>query len=1193
MMETGEEELDRLEEFGDLRHADLLVRALGSIEVRNPAERTWRAPSPQQRTLLAVLVAHVGRPCSSDQLAQALWGDDVPVTARRLLQALVSRLRCLIEPAGRRMSRLRTTPGGWQLDIEPDVVDTCRFERLLRAAAEAPDADGRETRTCLQEALALWRGRPFGDLADHSMLKAEAVRLEEQFVGARERLLALRVDAGEHAEVVPELEELVVAHPLRERLWELLMLALWRSGRQADALTAYQGLRGRLVDELGTDPGPQLQELHALILRHEVPLGAAVTPGRAATPSQRSVQKTLTWSCRRDLPLTGRERELATLRDTLRRAHRGLSQLVLLGGEPGIGKTRLVAEFADVAAGEGVDVLIGRCAEGARVPYQPFVEALAADVEATPQGGLAARLGRDAVELTRLLPTLAARTGWEPPARSASPELDQHCLFTAVAGWLTAASAQAPLMLIAEDVHAATRSTWLLLDHVAHATTSARVLVLATYRDTADWLPGGLADTVAALIRRPQVTQLSLAGLDVRAVASLITACELPGDGSTGWAEAVHAATGGNPLFVEEMLATLAADPPADPGLLTSRLDVPHGVAQLVATRLRRLTPATVAMLEHAAVAGERFDFLETTHASGLVEEQALDAVAEASAARLVTPTGSGDEYAFTHSVMRAALLTRLTPSRRMRLHARMAATLEACHGDDPEQAGLLAYHHGAAGPGGDPAKIVHYAMAAGDAAMAQRAYDDAAAYYQQALALCDLTDTRQRCELLTRLGCAQARAGHPDGHATLHEALALALSREDPDQIVEAALAGNRGLVSRIGAINEDWVSLLHQAVATVSAEHPGPRAVLLAIVARELSYGDDLPHRRRVSREALDLARRQDDPLVLARVLALRWVAIQHPATLADRLADTAELVGRVAQLDDPLVEVLAHTQRFIDTLEAGDRVAADAALDHACRVAEDVGHAALQAFVTTADAARELLWGDCDRAEDIAEHGRALAHRAGVPDIEIAYLAQQFLLHRERGQLTDYLPVLDQALRAYGVMPAWQGLASLAWALTGHHDRAWKTVDRYAANDFADIPRNPLWVDTVCMFADAAAQTLHRQAADALLNLLAPYRSHLAIEISVPLGAVAHYLGVLATTTEQWQHAVNYLNEAEDIHDRMGATRWHNRTRLARARLCVLRGDPEEHNDATQLLDEVTTRARDIGQMGLLHEAHAVVP
>lgn len=241
----------------------LQFRILGSLEVSANGH-----PLPlggqKQRALLALLVVHAGRVVPTDQLVNELWGEEPPKTATTSLQNLVSQLRKALGP-----ELLGTKPPGYVLRVETDDVDAARFERLVR---EARGAEPEERASRLADALALWRGPPLADFAFESFAQNEIRRLEELRLGATEDRIEADLELGRHRDLIPELEALVAEHPLRERLREHLMLALYRSGRQAEALEAYHDTRKTLRDELGLEPGPGLQRLHGSILRQDAPL---------------------------------------------------------------------------------------------------------------------------------------------------------------------------------------------------------------------------------------------------------------------------------------------------------------------------------------------------------------------------------------------------------------------------------------------------------------------------------------------------------------------------------------------------------------------------------------------------------------------------------------------------------------------------------------------------------------------------------------------------------------------------------------------------------------------------------------------------------------------------------------------------------------------------------------------------------
>ncbi|HEX9380049.1 MAG TPA: BTAD domain-containing putative transcriptional regulator [Gaiellaceae bacterium] len=281
----------------------------------------------KRRALLAVLLLDANHVVSRDRLIDALWGEDPPDTARNTIQVYVSQLRKLL-PEG----VLETAAPGYRLVVEPEAVDLFEFMRLSeegRTALGAGDAPG--AADALEAALALWRGAPLADFAWEPFAQTEIVRLEELRLAALEDRIEADLSLGRHGQLIAELERLVAEHPLRERLRGQLMLALYRSGRQADALAVYQRARRTMVDELGIEPGESLRRLERSILAHDPSLNApqagATSPRRVPTPPT---------------PLLGRERELAALADLVRNED---TRLVTLTGTGGIGKTRLALEL--------------------------------------------------------------------------------------------------------------------------------------------------------------------------------------------------------------------------------------------------------------------------------------------------------------------------------------------------------------------------------------------------------------------------------------------------------------------------------------------------------------------------------------------------------------------------------------------------------------------------------------------------------------------------------------------------------------------------------------------------------------------------------------------------------------------------------------------------------------------------------
>jgi DNA-binding SARP family transcriptional activator len=418
-------------------------RILGPLEALD-GERGLSLGGSRQRSVLAFFLLHGNEAVTRDVIVDELWGEEAPPTAVKVLQNCISALRKEL-PDG--TERLRTMGGAYELRLEPGELDRDRFERLLaegRAAlAEGDDADAARQ---LRDALALWRGSPLSDFSYERFAEDEIKRLEELHISAVEDRIEADLALGRQVELVPELEALASKHPLRERLRGQLMLALYRSGRQAEALEAYRAARRTMLAELGIEPGRALQELERAILAQEPALdggpprapaavGGAVTPGRSASS-----------------PLVGRAEQLALLSAGLEDALAGRGRLFVLVGEAGAGKTRLADEVASMAKQRGVRILWGRGWGGGGAPaYWPWSQAM-----------------RDA--------------GRSLPEPDSSDESGRFLFFEAVTETLRETAAEQPLLLVLDDLQAADEESLLLLEFVASELPEMPALVLALGR---------------------------------------------------------------------------------------------------------------------------------------------------------------------------------------------------------------------------------------------------------------------------------------------------------------------------------------------------------------------------------------------------------------------------------------------------------------------------------------------------------------------------------------------------------------------------------------------------------------------------------------------------------------------------------------------------------------------------------------
>ena len=459
----------------------------------------------------------------------------------------------------------------------------------------------------------------------------------------------------------------------------------------------------------------------------------------------------------------GRDRQLDIMLRALDDALSGQGRVVLLGGEPGIGKTRLAEEFAGHAVALGADVVWGRSWEAGGAPaYWPWTESLRALFEVERHDAGARALEIDP-HIAQLLPEMRSRLTTPLAVASGSPESARFELFVAVSRLLHQASQRRPLVVILEDLHAADAPSLLLLRFVARAASEQRTVMLGTYRDVELSRDHPLTTTLPELLRAPGATRVSLPGLAEGDVARLMrTIPQL--DAEPDLVAAIHRKTDGNPLFVQEYLRLLESENQSEHGSTERRWPVPEGVREVISRRLDRLPPSCTELLQLAAVAGRDFrvDILE--RASGQPGDALLDALHDAIEARLVEEVpGEPGRLRFAHALIRDALYEELAPGERCRSHAAIARALEAAYASDPGPfLAELAHHFFEAGPVGDQTKTVDYATFAGNEAVGTLAYEEAVRLFKMALHLLqESPDERRRCVVLVLLGDAQAR-GRP-----------------------------------------------------------------------------------------------------------------------------------------------------------------------------------------------------------------------------------------------------------------------------------------------------------------------------------------------------------------------------------------------------------------------------------------------
>jgi DNA-binding SARP family transcriptional activator len=675
--------------------------------------------------LLALLLLNPNRPLSSEHLVTAMWGESPSDGAATTLRTHVAAVRRVLASAGVE-DALGNRPGGYQLTLDTrEDLDAEVFAGLVDRGREALGiGDPAHADAVLREAFVLWRGEVLSDLGPPDFAETAVARLGELRVVAEETAMAAALALGRHREVVGRLQELVATHPYHEGLCGQLVLALYRSGRQVDALSAYAAAKQRLGDELGLDPSPDLQALETAVLRQDPALllsvdatgsvagaGSPSPAGRAALPRQPS---DAVFAALRRNAMVGRDRGLTTTTQAWQEALDGGRVLLAVGGPAGVGKSRLAAELAELAVEDGTAVLIGRC--DAAVPHAALSSALAASaavqqIAASAPSGVRARLHP-------LLP-LEPGTMDEPPAADMR---DQRAALVRALEWLLAAlAAGTPVLLVIEDAERLSEEESDLLA-VLVPRLPERTMVMVCFRDP----PGSRHPPLADLLGRGGVYELtrlvSLGPLDLEELGDLVASAH-PADVEVApaFVEALWRRTAGNPFFAREVLRDVD---PAD--LRSGRLSVglPAGLRGVLRHRLGQLPADTRAAVSAAAVLGREVELARLTHLLEEREETVVNALEQAITGGFLVEAGQSwaGGYAFPHELMREAVYAEIPGPRRQRLHHR---AVEAVLGTHPSDADVIAAagHALDAGPAADPAEAAALAEQATHLAAASFAF--------------------------------------------------------------------------------------------------------------------------------------------------------------------------------------------------------------------------------------------------------------------------------------------------------------------------------------------------------------------------------------------------------------------------------------------------------------------------------------
>ncbi|GAT65347.1 transcriptional regulator [Planomonospora sphaerica] len=1110
-------------------------RVLGPVGAAGDGGEPLDIGPHQQRAVLALCMLAAPRPVAPGRIIDVLWEDGPPPGAVNTVQAYVSKLRRVFEPDRRRNtppSVLVSRPGGYALAIGEADLDLARARGYAAEGtrlAAAGDHAGAERE--FRRALGEWRGEPLADFTGASWAEQERAHLAEFRLTLEEDAAEAALVLGRGDALTGGLARLVAAHPLRERLRVLAAHALYQAGRQADALTVLAEGRRLLVDELGLDPGPPAREMERRILAQDPALvprteargahgtgtlssaGSAGSAGSAAPVPRPAGPAAPARPVAPATPvprLVGRDAEIAVLdRAVTGDGHR----VVLLAGEPGIGKTSLAEHAAATAEAAGRRVVWGRCWDGGGAPpFWPWTQAATALAGSAEPGGPGAGsagligAGADSADLTGPGTASAGLIGagsaglTGPGTASAGPggagaqgEGGRFRFYEAFARLL---NGYGRVLVVLDDLQWADASSIRLLEFLASTRLCPELAVVATYRDT-DVRPGGaLEHALGALVRLAHVRRLAVRGLaedDIREYLGRAGA-------DTGRAAEMTRLTAGNPFFLGEVLhlaegsgAPESPESRESPAALADLSDVVRG-------RLAGLPPGTEEVLTVAALLGRDAPADILFRVADLPEEEVLDILDAAVRARLLTE-GDGPACRFVHDIVRDVLREALPPLRRRRLHSRIAEVLEERGGTRLVE---IAHHYGEGVLSGRTAgKAIGYARRAAAQATAQFAHEDAVEHLERAIALIGAlprSDDALRCDLLLDLAEAQAAAGMSTAaRARLEEAARIAEDLGDDNRLARAAL----GLSDQIyTAMYEEVTDVerlagrIDRALASDLAEGSPWRARLLAASAFIGSTGRPVAQSLELAAQAVRLARRGGDERTLSRTLIAWELLLRSGADHDLRREVIDEIVELGVRTGDLVTEWIGRETGHVERTARGERDGAAGDLAWLRETAERLRLPSLSGLAAWQSAVHAYLDGRSGDALAAAGESAA-AHPEGAlgrDDARLRHETLRFLDLRAGGRPAEALALADETLGARPGQRPWRLLRCLALTDLGRVEEARADFAGLARGGFAELLPDLGYrfvADAVCELCAALGEA---EAGEVLAGHLAPHAGRL---------------------------------------------------------------------------------------------------
>jgi hypothetical protein len=819
----------------------------------------------------------------------------------------------------------------------------------------------------------------------------------------------------------------------------------------------------------------------------------------------------------------GRRLESSLLREAIRQVGSNGPTFMLVAGEPGIGKSRLLEESTRHVP-PGVEVHWGYCSpvEGAP-PFLAWQQCLRSIARARTLKAVLRALGPDAHEARRLLLGGASSTyehlpAWDSPSQ-------RFRTFDAIAGGLEELARHRPLVLVLDDLHFADLGSLLLLEFlIQHPRRD--LLILGSVRD-AEWPLDEARSETLKRVRAACVRELVLTGLSAEEVEQFVD-LKLE-HRQPELARSLHARTGGNPFF----LSVLTHNQEAARGL-----QLPNAIRQAVSHRLASLDRGCTALLRLAAAGGRDFEVAVVSAAAGMPLERAVALLETALRARLILASGAR-QYRFVHDLVREVLYAESGADERARAHLSLARALEAVpEYQHPRHAAMLAHHYAQGAELGGGTRALDLSIRAGAFALRNFAYEEAIEQFSRAARLLALDadlDPTSECAVLLDLGIAQVSAGQREaGQATLRLAAAKARELGAAPELASVALSLSPGLFAiEVGTFDVSLVGLLREALALVGTQNDRLRALLLARLALALYWGDTFADRQAICSEATALAASVGSDEVSAAVLTAHALSLSRPSNLHERLLLTERAVDLCGRVSDHHGSLLNRLHRASILLELGDGAANEFEADLFRKLAEEVKQPQALWIGRALQACRLLLDGRLSEVEALAADCLQTGQRVQDHNALQTFGVHLTLVRLEQGRGAELTETLRTYATTYPRTVAWRAMYLMALHRSGQHEACAAEYASAKAKGFA-LPDDLLWQVSMAFFAEISSARGDREAASVLYERLAPHGSRcVVIGFGIAcLGSMERYLGLLAA-------AMGEIDMAREHYERAIAT------------------------------------------------------